>query len=202
MAKNKPVVGVKRIYFTERDARIIETMVLNGKDIDDIARVFDVATATLQKNLNFETNHPLRERYRNAVANVTADATLSLKKIADGYTFTEKETKYALKPLAEPYFLENKGELAKKLENNDYDGFVRLILDGMIDLDSGEVKVNDKYEKPDFRAVSKILEAHEGNIWDLDAKHKAIPIKKIIVNVGNEPQRKREIPAVFTVEAK
>lgn len=201
MKKTDKVLPFKRIYFTNRDAAFIENAVINGKTLAEIAEYFDVAEATLQKNLSLTANKDLKERYRVAKAKLISDTTQSAKRIAEGYTYTEKEYKSALKPMSEDYFNANLDKFKQILENKDFNEFVKVILDGMIDSEASDVKIMEKYAKPDLGAVRDILRAHNSEVWDLDAKHKAIPTTKIVVKVENEPQRKREVKPDYVVEA-
>ncbi len=204
MAKTKQkrgTVGFKRIYFTNRDAAFIENAVINGKSLAEIAEYFDVVEETLRKNLSITANAELKEKYRTAVAKLVSDTTQSAKKIAEGYNYIEKEYKSVLKPMAKEYFDSHSAELAQLIENKDFTGFYALILDGMVDFDASDVKIYEKYAKPDLGAVRDILRSHNPEIWDLDAKHKAIPTTKIVVKIENEPQRKREVKADYMVEA-
>lgn len=197
----KRETGFKRIYFTNRDAAFIESSVINGKSLSEIADYFDVVEATLKKNLSITANAELKERYRNAVAKLVSDTTQAVKKIAEGYNYVEKEYKSALLPLSEQFFNDNTDKFITLLQNKDYNGFLSLVFEGMIDKEANEVKVYEKYAKPDIAAARDILRSHNPEIWDLDAKHKAIPTTKIVVKVENQPQRKRELKADYTVEA-
>lgn len=62
---------------------------------------------------------------------------------------------------------------------------------------NGDVKVLEKYEKPDFRAAQKILEAHQPEIWDLDSRRKAIPQLHIVAKVEGEPQRMKKLQLII-----
>lgn len=194
----------EKLVFTEADKDLLKSLVINttGDPLEAVANHYGYAPATVKAALHKTGNELYRDIFYNAKAQVTSANVKSLLKIAEGYYYTETETKYALKPMAEEFFNNNKIKLGKFLEAGDFDTFVGLILEGMIDIESGEVKKNEKYEKPDQRAIKMGLEVLESSTWDLEAKHKAIPVKKIIVTVGGEPQRKREVKADFVVEAK
>lgn len=202
MAKTKrEAVGFKRIYFTNRDIAFVENAVINGKSLAEIADYFDVVEETFRKNLSVTANAELKERYRNAVAKLVSDTTQAAKKIAEGYNYIEKEYKSALLPLSEQFFNDNLDNFKVHLENKDFNAFIALIMNGMVSGEAQDVKIYEKYAKPDIGAVRDILRSHNPEIWDLDAKHKAIPSTKIVVKVENEPQRKREIKATYEVEA-
>lgn len=202
--EKKPKALSEKLTFTEKDKDLLRSLVINttGDPLEAVANHYGFAVNTVKAALHKTGNEVYRDIFYNAKAQVTSANVKSLLKIAEGYYYTETETKYALKPMAEDYFNENILKIIDLCQKADFEGFTSLILEGMIDIESGEVKKTEKYEKPDQRAIKMGLETLESSTWDLEAKHKAIPVKKIVVTVQGEPQRKREVKADFVVEAK
>lgn len=180
---------------------MIEMLVISGYSPAEIAeKAFNCAEKTFLWNLARDCNKNAREVYQKAQAKVIADATASLKKIADGYGFIEKEYKQILQPIAVEFFENNRQKISETALSGNVDSFMSLIIEGMIGDIKGFVKITEKYEKPDFRAAQKILEAHRPEIWDLEGKRKAIPQLHIIAKVEGEPQRHKKVEATYTVE--
>lgn len=189
------------ISFIDSEVKMIEMLVISGYTPSEIAdKVFGCVEKTFLWNLARECNKKAREVYDRAMAKVVSDATASLKKIADGYGYTEKEFKQFLQPMAEEYFEENRTKISELAVNGKSNEFMSFILNGMLGEIDGVVKITEKYEKPDFRAAQKILEAHRPDMWDLEGKRKAIPTSHIIVKIEGEPQRQRKVEANYVVE--
>lgn len=191
----------KQILFIDTEIKMIEMLVISGLSSDEIAeKAFGCAKSTFLWNLSRACNKKAKEVYDKAIAKVIGDATSSLKKIADGYGYIEKEYKQILKPIAKEFFEGNREEISDAALNKSVDEFMSLILNGMVGEIDGSVKITEKYEKPDFRAAQKILEAHRPELWDLDGRRKAIPSLHIIAKVEGEPQRQKKVESNYTVE--
>lgn len=189
----------RKIELNEKDAALMEQMVYNGKTLAEIADYYNVTEKSLQYNL---TQYPeVRKRYRQAVNNLLTKASQSLEKTAAGYTYYEKEFKSLLKEPSKEFIKENKEDLIKMLEKDNIDGFISIILQNVIDLENTkDVKVYERYSKPDLGAIRDILRTHASEVWDLEAKHKVIPQMKIVVKVEDEPKYKKEIKPDFVIE--
>lgn len=192
----------KVITFFESEGKMIEMLTISGWSPKQIAEdVFGVVEATFIWNMNREQNKKTRDLFDKAKARVIADATQSLKKISDGYSYLEKEYKQKLKPIAKEYFESHRIEFSELALKGSFDHFMSFVIEGMLGELEGNVKITEKYEKPDARAVFRILEAHQPEVWDLDGKRKQIPQLHIVAKVENEPQRQKKIVANYTVEA-
>lgn len=192
--------GYPIIDFTPARIRYLKSMVLNGLSLDQIGDYFGTTEKGLLANLSKTGNERVKEAFRNAIAEVTAKAEISLEKMAEGYTYFEREYKKSTKPMAKEWFDENIDKLKTAVIAENFELFWSLVIQSMLSEEDFDVKVYEKFEKPDFRAAQKILDARSGNIWDLDAKHKSIPQTKIVVTVVGEPKRKKEIPADVVIE--
>ena len=53
------------------------------------------------------------------------------------------------------------------------------------------VKKVRKWYPPNKDAINKILDAHRGEVWDAEARRKAIPQVKLNVTLGNKALRAR-----------
>ena len=74
------------------------------------------------------------------------------------------------------------------------------MLEGIINEEAKEVKIYEKYAKPDINAIRDILRSYNPDLWDLEAKHRAIPQTKIVVKIENEPTRAKSIPATYVID--
>ena len=206
-----PVVGkaiesaFTKYEFTEIDVRLMEALILNGVEESTIAdEYYGVGIPVWKTNLGRECNRWARIRLRGARDKAIADATQSLKKLADGYTLTEKEF---VVPLNIEVLEEHRQRLILALKDNRMEDFKVMLL-GLILVEGGEkVKVKQKEMAPDYRAIELMLKVQSGEIWDIESKRKKIPNVKIIVGIeGKDAQKllgkQKEIAPDFVVESK
>ena len=191
----------KRLYFTSKDERIIPALVINGMNMAQIAEVYGCSEATFKYNLGITGNEKLKEAYRTAVAQVLADTTITYKKLAEGYEYIEREWKATLDSSNyENLLKDHKDTLISMINDGNVEVFANFLADKLF-TNITDIKVSQKYAKPDLGAVRDITRAHNAETWDLEGKHKKITQTKYVVTIGGEPQRRREIKPDFVVEA-
>jgi len=201
--KLNPVkAGTRRVlYFTDKDARAIPAHVINGMTLEQIAEIYDVSPDTFKYNLSRSGNEKLKEAYRIAVAQAVADSTTNMRRLAEGFEYTESEWKASLDASNyENLLKDHKDTLLALIESGNVESFASFIVEKLF-TNITDLKVYKKYAKPDLGANRDILKSLSNETWDLEGKHKKIAQTKIIVKVEGEPQRKREVKADYVVEA-
>ena len=178
--------------FKEHEIRQIEALIMNGMTENEIAQQFySVIPNTWKLNLGRSVNHAARDRFRLAKEKAIGNSIENLRKLADGYTLTEKEF---VVPFEFEKFEDNAKDIIELVKKKDWKGFTDLLLQ-MIPGKSPEdatVKVKQKEIAPDLNANKTLLMVLSPEVWDMEAKHKKIPQVKIIVGVEGEKHKLRE----------
>lgn len=193
----------KQLNLKEKDGKWLALSKLNGIPLGIIAeQVYACSEKTLIKNLSQLSNHAIRQIYRTAELEAMNNAVDSLKRQSEGYTYVEKEYKNVLKPLAEEFLIENKEKFIHLFEINDFKSILSLFVEGMQSQGMTDMKIYEKFAKPDRNASLDLLKVLNEDKWDLDGKHKKIEQTKIVVHVEGMPQRRKQVEADYIVESK
>lgn len=167
--------------FTDEEIARIQTAVLDGRTEDEIAKSFGMNLGDFKYNI--KKNKDWKQKYDNAIASVLADCSNNLKRLADGLTVIEKE--YLSYPNDHERLKENKKDLIHFLQIEDWDGFYMALVSCVTEESALSVKVKEKQLPPDKTANTLILQAHNQDTWDTEAKRKKIPTTHIHVTTSD-----------------
>lgn len=194
----------KKVEWTPELVRSIETLYENGYTEEFIRKnIIDISNEGW-KRLFWYGNDWVKQRFNSVKERVVAKATDNLKKLADGFTVLEKTF---VVPFKVEGLKENKERLLAALQDERFEDF-QIILLGLakVDIkDADKIKVLEKEIPPDYRANQLLLQAHNPDVWDLEAKNKKIPQTKIVVQLeGKDVKQLRDksIKADYIVEGK
>ena len=168
--------------------QFIRSLYLNGFSDKDIA---DQVGCSLKTYLFRVKQQPgIKEVFDAAKEDAISKATKALEKIAEGYYEDEltygseikqsRELDALIKELASLVPPRHQDKIDKYLEKAE-----ELLDEGAI------VKKVRKWYPPNKDAINKILDAHRGEIWDAEARRKAIPQVKLNVTLNNKQLRAR-----------
>lgn len=194
----------KKVEWTPELVKAIETLYENGYTEEFIRKnIIDISNEGW-KRLFWYGNDWVKQRFNSIKERVVAKATDNLKKLADGFTVLEKTFVVPFKPEG---LKENKERLILALQDERFEDF-QIILLGLAKVDSKDadkIKVLEKEIPPDYRANQLLLQAHNPDVWDLEAKNKKIPQTKIIVKLEDKDIKQlknRELKPDYIVEGK
>ncbi len=194
---SEPIYKLLDLNDTHKDW--IQSLVMNGYTFEEIANALGLSKTGFQKSLTNKTEiqHILKQGSEKAIS----DATMSLSKLANGFTRYEREY---VASLDKEKIKKDKEYLMGCLKRDKIDAFLEILMkctaEGAKEF-TGAVKVKEIEVGPDKNAAVKILEALKEDVWDMDAKHKRIPDVKIVVGLEGGVRKPKAIPADFTVES-
>ena len=178
----------KAYDFTEYDAKFLEALIVNGMTEAEIAeKIYSVGMSTWNINLSREANQWVKKRVKNAIESATADCYRNLKKLADGFTVTEREF---TAPFKVGSLEEHRKRLILALQDKRDKDFEIMVAGLIAETGEDKVKVRVKEIAPDYRANQLILQAHGPETWDLEGNRKKIPQVKIVVGLEGVDAKK------------
>jgi len=168
----------KNKSLTKSEIEYIESAVLEGLDLVDIAHKLSLSKTALESIIKSEK---VSKEVQVVTRYVTAKATNNLRIIADGFKQLVKSFKSNIDISK---IKEHKNELANYLKSDEYEKFIFTLLN--CDSLENQVAVEEKYYPPDRNANIKLLEVFNPELWDMEAKHKRIPATKIHLTIGSD----------------
>lgn len=175
MASRKPEYKV--IEYTPELEKTLVALTLNGYNESMLREVLSCGAVAYKM---FLRKHPgLRQNIKNAKEEAVQIATNGISKLAEG--FREDEITYTQdlkKQDAVISLFDKMADLEPRLED------FRKQFEKLVSV--GVKKRVSKYYPPNKDAAKLILEAHNPEIWDLDARRKMIPQVKINVTVDEK----------------
>jgi len=192
--------------FTEAEARMIESAIMNGMTPEEMWRTFyNVGGQTVAQALTRQSW--LKKRVKTAVENAKNKATDGMRRLGEGVTVCEREYVVPLqKGISEDALREHKERLMYCLKDGNFDDFWTILLRLVTTKEEFLVKIREKELPPDYRANELILRAYAGDTWDIEARNKKIPNTKIIVTLQGDDAKKvlggkkKELKADYVVE--
>lgn len=189
---NLKVGKMKEITAEEFD--IVESMLVNGTPLSDIAKYMGVTQESMLKAIKMKSQY--FGRYLTAINGLVANSTSNLKKLANGFYYTERTYKSSIN---EHLVRKSKDRIIELLKQDKIKEALEVIFQSSIG--ENDIVVTEKYSAPDRVANTRLLEVFAPNLWDVESKRKQIPSKKIIVTVnGHKVTKPREVQSVDYVE--
>lgn len=190
--KNSVDSNRKDIEWTEDRVNMISALYLNGYSDEDVAKLIPCSVGTLHYRIN--QNPEVKVKFNEAKSIAIANATKALQKIAEGYF--EEEITYGTEFKARTEMMQFFGDIIEyipQLQRDDYQEKAESLFG------KGEIiKTVRKWYPPNKDAITKILDAHQSDTWDLEAKRKKIPQLKINVTLDKKQvEGHKEIPADY-----
>lgn len=172
---NKNKIKVNQLTSEEFD--IIESMLVNGTPLVDIAKYLGATQESLLKAIKSDSKY--LGRYLSAINGIIAHSTSNLKKLANGFYYTERSYKSNI----DFELVKSHKELIIELLQKDK---IKEALEILFQDSVGEndILVSEKYASPDRVANTRLLEVFAPQLWDVESKRKQIPSKRIIVTVN------------------